>query len=178
MLHDNLPLTRAESEFAAEHHALIHTFLQAFNLPEEEFYDVVVFGYLDAVRAYLSRAELRLDSFRTVAYRAMNRCVRRSREFWLWENCGAVTESYREELHNQDLRDTVAETCETMLSVQTLANQLTHRQLRIVELRSEGYCDKEIADHCQLGCREVQEEISRAQARIIAFPVQSTASAA
>ena len=44
MLNHNLPLTRMESEFAAEHHALIYTFLQALDLPEEDFYDVAVFG--------------------------------------------------------------------------------------------------------------------------------------
>lgn len=178
MLKDNLPLTSMESEFAAEHHALIGTFLQAFDLPEEDFYDVVVFGYLSAVRAYLAREELCQDSFRTVAYRAMNRCVRRSREFWMWETHGIVMEPYREECHSQDLRDTVAEACENVLSFQTLAGQLTHKQLRIAEMRVEGYCDREIADRCRIGYREVQTEIGRAQARIIAFPVKTAASAA
>lgn len=175
MLNHNLPLTRMESEFAAEHHALIGTFLQAFDLPEEDFYDVAVFGYLSAVRAYLAREELRRDSFRTVAYRAMNRCVCRSREFWMLEAHGACTESYREEFHSQDLRDTVAETCETVLSFQELAGQLTHRQLRIAEMRVEGYCDREIADYCRIGYREVQAEIGRAKSRIIVFPVKSAA---
>lgn len=94
------------------------------------------------------------------------------------ENHGISTESYREELHSQDLRDTVAEACETVLSFQALAGQLTHRQLRIAEMRVEGYCDREIADYCRIGYREVQAEIGRAKARIIVFPVKSTASAA
>ena len=175
MLNNNLPLTRMESEFAARHNALIYTFLQAFDLPEENFYDVAVFGYLRAVRAYLAREELRRDSFRTVAYRAMNRCVRRSREFWMQETHGVCTESYREEFHSQDLRDTVAETCETVLSFQALAGRLTRRQLRIAEMRVEGYCDREIADYCRIGYREVQAEIGRAKARIIVFPVKSAA---
>lgn len=175
MLNNNLPLTKMESEFAAEHHALIGTFLRAFDLPEEDFYDVAVFGYLNAVRSYLAQEELRRDSFRTVAYRAMNRCVRRSHEFWMQETHSALTESYREEFHSQDLRDTVAETCESVLSFQALAGQLTHRQLRIAEMRVEGYCDSEIADYCRIGYREVQAEIGRAKARIIVFPVKSAA---
>lgn len=175
MLNHNLPLTKMESEFAAEHHALIYTFLQALDLPEEDFYDVAVFGYLSAVRAYLAQKEPRRESFRTVAHRAMNRCVRRSREFWMLETYGACTESYREEFHSQDLRDTVAETCETASSLQTLAGQLTRRQLRIAKLRAEGYRDREIADHCRIGCHEVQAEIGRAKARIIVYPVKSAA---
>lgn len=91
------------------------------------------------------------------------------------ETHSACTESYREEFHSPDLRDTVAETCETVLSLQALAGQLTHRQLRIAEMRVEGYCDREIADYCRIGHREVQAEIGRAKARIIVFPVKSAA---
>ena len=88
---------------------------------------------------------------------------------------GPCTESYREEFHSQDLRDTVAETCETVLSFQELAGQLTRRQLRIAEMRVEGYGDREIADYCRIGYREVQAEIGRAKSRIIVFPVKSAA---
>lgn len=55
MLNYNLPLTEAESEFAAEHHSVIYGYLRKAGLPEDDFYDVVVFGYLRAVRKYLAR---------------------------------------------------------------------------------------------------------------------------
>ena len=58
MLNYNLPLTEAESEFAAEHHSVIYGYLRKAGLPEDDFYDVVVFGYLRAVRKYLARPEL------------------------------------------------------------------------------------------------------------------------
>lgn len=45
MLNYNLPLTEAESEFAAEHHSVIYGYLRKAGLPEDDFYDVVVFGY-------------------------------------------------------------------------------------------------------------------------------------
>lgn len=48
MLNYNLPLTEAESEFAAEHHSVIYGYLRKAGLPEDDFYDVVVFGYGDA----------------------------------------------------------------------------------------------------------------------------------
>ena len=63
MLNYNLPLTEAESEFAAEHHSVIYGYLRKAGLPEDDFYDVVVFGYLRAVRKYLARPELRKYSF-------------------------------------------------------------------------------------------------------------------
>ena len=58
MLNYNLPLTEAEAEFAAEHYSIIHRYLRMAGLPENDFYDVVVFGYLRAVRKYLARPEL------------------------------------------------------------------------------------------------------------------------
>ena len=53
MLNYNLPLTEAEAEFAAEHHSVIYGYLRKAGLPEDDFYDVVVFGYLRAPPRYL-----------------------------------------------------------------------------------------------------------------------------
>ncbi len=37
MLNYNLPLTEAESEFAAEHHSVIYGYLRKAGLPEDDF---------------------------------------------------------------------------------------------------------------------------------------------
>ena len=58
MLHYGFPLSRAESDFAAEHHDLIFSYLSQAGLPADDFYDIAVFGYLQAVRRYLARPEL------------------------------------------------------------------------------------------------------------------------
>ena len=83
MLNYHEPLTQAESDFAAEHHDLIYGYLNQAGLPEDDFYDIAVFGYLRAVRKYLARPELRRYSFSTIAYRAMSCDVHHSREYWL-----------------------------------------------------------------------------------------------
>ena len=36
-----VPLTKEQQEFAAEHHGLVYKFLNDNHLPEDEFYDVV-----------------------------------------------------------------------------------------------------------------------------------------
>ena len=41
-----VPLTYEQQRFAADNHALVFKFLNEHKLPEDEFYDVVVFGYL------------------------------------------------------------------------------------------------------------------------------------
>ena len=48
-------LTEQESAFAAENHSLIFRFLRRKGLPEDEYYDVVVFGFLNGVKKYFRR---------------------------------------------------------------------------------------------------------------------------
>ena len=49
-----VPLTKEQQEFAAEHHGLVYKFLNDNHLPDDEFYDVVIFPYLKAVQDYFS----------------------------------------------------------------------------------------------------------------------------
>ena len=44
-----VPLTKEQQAFATDHHGLVYKFLNENRLPEDEFYDVVIFGYLKAV---------------------------------------------------------------------------------------------------------------------------------
>jgi RNA polymerase sigma-70 factor (ECF subfamily) len=65
-------LTLEQQSFAADHHGLVYGFLKTKRLRRDEFYDVVVFGYLRAVRKYLDREDLRRRyAFSTIAWRAM-----------------------------------------------------------------------------------------------------------
>ena len=45
-------LTPEQNQFACQHLSLVKVFLFKNHL-DQEFYDVVIFGYLDAVREYL-----------------------------------------------------------------------------------------------------------------------------
>lgn len=54
-----IPLTEQQKDFAAANHGLVHAFLNAYGLNEDEFYDVVIFGYLRAVRRYFTEANLK-----------------------------------------------------------------------------------------------------------------------
>lgn len=41
-----VPLTKEQQAFATDHHGLVYKFLNENHLPEDEFYDVIIFGYL------------------------------------------------------------------------------------------------------------------------------------
>ena len=60
-----VPLTKEQQEFAAEHHGLVYRFLNDNHLPEDEFYDVVIFPYLKAVRDYCDNTSAQEYSFST-----------------------------------------------------------------------------------------------------------------
>lgn len=62
-----VPLTKEQQEFAAEHHGLVYKFLNDNHLPEDEFYDVVIFPYLKAVRDYCDSTSAQEYSFSTIA---------------------------------------------------------------------------------------------------------------
>lgn len=75
-MNDNIKkLATRETAFAAEHHDMVYLFLEENKLSEEDYYDVIVFGYLEAVKKYLRRPQLQEYSFESVAKKAMNACL-------------------------------------------------------------------------------------------------------
>ncbi len=70
------PLSSAERQYATENYHLIKRFLKRSKLDAEEFFDIVVFGYLLSVEIYLNNAELRNRcNFEAVSHMYMKREV-------------------------------------------------------------------------------------------------------
>ena len=67
-------LTEQESAFAAENHSLIFRFLRRKGLPEDEYYDVVVFGFLNGVKVFPAGGAAEAVFLTTLAWHAMNSC--------------------------------------------------------------------------------------------------------
>ena len=131
------PLTNQESAFAAEHHHLLHSFLQENNLSEEEYYDVAVFGYLDAVRRYLHTDN---GDFCQLAYTLMLSACNAYDE--------AQTVSFAElssiEDTLADVRDTAEEAIRAVALEQTLASY-DAAEKQVVELLLMNYPKPDIA---------------------------------
>ena len=62
-----ISLNERQRMFAEEHHNIIEEFLNARKLPMDEFYDVVVFRFLKAVKQYDEREDLKQYAFATIA---------------------------------------------------------------------------------------------------------------
>lgn len=69
------PLTYEEKKFAEENHYLIETYLKKRALDFDEYYDVVIFRYLLAVKSWFSRPELHQWKFSTIAFKGMRSAI-------------------------------------------------------------------------------------------------------
>ena len=68
------PLTAEQRKLAEANHDLVGAFLRENKLPEEQFYDVVIFGYLCAVQQYCENPNLKKKySLATLAWKKMKR---------------------------------------------------------------------------------------------------------
>lgn len=161
----DIPLTQTQRIFASEHHGLVHAFLNSKGLPEDEYYDVVIFGYLDAVRRFFAESELQQYSFATVAWQGMqgalsnyNRTMRRQKR-------AAQVVSIHVSLHEEGLPleeraaapDALMQQLEHDLVMHDLANRVSKQQMDMVRLRSSGYGVRDIARSQNLSMRRVKE---------------------
>lgn len=67
-----MKLTENQRTFAETNHNLVEEYLKKKHLNENDYYDVVIFGYLRAVKQYDECAELRRFKFQAIAFKAMD----------------------------------------------------------------------------------------------------------
>ena len=141
------PLTYQQRAFAAKHHRLVYKFLSEKCFPVDEYYDVVIFGYLRAVRRYFTEPKLRKYRFSTIAWS----CMRADFVNYL-----------KKAKHTVELTDTVQsqqtawQYMELKLMLYELSKRLPVRQMQIVILRVYGYSVSEIADAQGLSAKQVR----------------------
>lgn len=73
------PLSAAERCFAADHFEVIHQYLCYQRLDEDDWFDIVCFGYLQAVKKWHIRKDLHRYAFSTVAFQSMRSSVSNER---------------------------------------------------------------------------------------------------
>lgn len=69
-------LTERQRQFAEEHHKVLTDFLTNRKLPADEFYDVVVFRFLNAVRQYDEHEDLKQYAFADIAENQMRQVLK------------------------------------------------------------------------------------------------------
>lgn len=147
------PLTHAEKKFASDHHNLVYEFLHAHHLAIDEFYDIVIFGYLNAVRTYLSRTDLQIYAFPTLGWKLMMQSLSDFHKEQTCQKRKSEMSSLRTDAYanNFSLEETLPATDDLMqqleveLLLHDLAKHVSKQQMEIVRLKSSGYNLRDIA---------------------------------
>lgn len=149
----DIPLTPEQGVFAAENHDLVIKFLKTRQLPIDEFYDIVIFGYLKAVRDYFNRPDLRKYAFSTICWKAMMQSVSNHNKETLRKKRNAEVISIHSELYEDGpvlestlpvYHDLLAR-LKAELLLHDLATVISEQQMDMVRMRSHGYNIREIA---------------------------------
>ena len=148
-------LTLEQKAFAAEHHNLIYGFLHCNKLNTDEFYDVIVLGYLRAVQDYCEHPELREQyKFSTIAWRKMKDDMNNYNHKQTRRKHRARIVSLDAVMYNREslfLEETVSEPDRLMeefyakLLWEEITTQISEEQADMLLMTANGYTTHEIA---------------------------------
>lgn len=155
------PLTEEQRRFAEQNHALVYKFLHQHGLSVDEYYDIVVFGFLLAVQRYLTDASLAPYAFSTVAWSAMESALRNHRRT-ARRKLRLRTGSGRHGRYRLNRAASLPESewmsqLETTLLLHTLATLVTAQQMKVLQLRAQGVSVRSIAAQLKTNVRQVNE---------------------
>ena len=141
------PMTQEEREFAEQRHDLVIDFLRYRHLPMDDFYDIVIFGYLSAVQQYFRNPPAGV-AFEAMAVRAMKDSVLREGEYHSCAKRRGVTVS----LDNTSIRSTIPDAkqdterqVEGKALLERVVSVATPKEARIINLLIDGFVLREAA---------------------------------
>lgn len=136
---DKAALTEEQRRFAALNHGLIYSFLNERKWEESEYYDIAAFGYLSAIRRYLTQPKLQQFAFSTIAWQAMERSIS-----YFQQKETRRLEAERRYLETAHRADPMEE-LEARLVLHDLASSSSPEQYQLAALRLQGYSIAETA---------------------------------
>lgn len=142
------PMTREEREFAEQNHGLVIDYLRCKRLPMDDFYDVVVFGYLSAVQQYFRNPPAGVK-FKAMAFRAMKDSILRDGEY----NACAKRCAYIISLDDMNVQDPKQDT-ERQIEDKALLEQVvsvaTPKEAKIISFLMDGFALREAAQRLKM----------------------------
>lgn len=139
------PMTQEERDFAEQHHDLVIDFLRYKCLPMDNFYDIVIFGYLSAVQQYFRDPPSGVK-FKAMAFRAMKDSVLREGEYHSRaKRCGVTVSLEDAGSTLTDLRQDTERQVEGKALLEQVAKVATPRESKIIDLLISGFALHEAA---------------------------------
>ena len=137
------PMTQEERESAEQHHNMVIDYLRCKHLPMDDFYDIVIFGYLSAVQQYFRNPPANVE-FKAMAFRAMKDSVLRESEYHARaKRCGITVGLDDAELidHRQDTGQQI----EGKVLLEQAAGAATPKEAKILRFLLDGFALHEAA---------------------------------
>lgn len=166
---DSQTLTQEEQVFAEQNHGILLAYLRKCRLCRDDWYDVLVFGYLKAVRCWFRTQEVRKWPFSTIAsvkmraaiigqYRYENRAMRKGSAISMDAPCG---EDETATLHGliASGEDGVEQAMFEML-VESMASCLGSTERAVLQLITEGYTPFEVGRELALPRKAVDQALA------------------
>lgn len=137
------PMTQEEREFAEQNHNLVIDYLRCKCLPMDDFYDVVIFGYLSAVQQYFRNPPVGVE-FKAMAFRAMKDSVLRDGEYYARaKRCGSTVSLDTDT--TPDPKQDVERQTEDKALLEHAASMATPREAKIIRFLVDGFALREAA---------------------------------
>ena len=155
------PLTEKEQKFAEENHELVYSFLNEKRLNEDDFYDVVIFGYLRAVQEWC-RNSFNILNFSTYAWKCMSNELINHYQFQSRKKRHVSTVSFDDiilkcnDFKEYDITyNEYVNELKTNLLLHELARRLPEREMRIVRMKVRGDKLQDIARAERLNFQQI-----------------------
>ena len=144
------PMTQEEREFAEQKHDLVIDFLRYRHLPMDDFYDIVIFGYLSAVQQYFRNPPAGV-AFEAMAVRAMKDSILREGEYHTRAKRSGVTVSLDDAGSTlTDPKQNTERQVEGKALLEQAASVATPREARIIGLLLDGFVLREAAQRLKI----------------------------
>ena len=142
------PMIKEERGFAEQHHELVIDFLRCKRLPMDDFYDIVIFGYLSAVQQYFRNPPAGVK-FKAMAFQAMKDSILRDGEY----NACAKRCAYIISLDDMNVQDPKQDT-ERQIEDKALLEQVvsvaTPKEAKIISFLVDGFALREAAQRLKM----------------------------
>ena len=139
------PMTQEERKFAEQNHDLVTEYIRKKHLAMNDYYDIVIFGYLSAVQQYFRNPPAGVE-FKAMAFRAMKDSILRDGEYNARaKRCGVTVGLDDVSSTLTDPRQDVERQTERKALLEQAVKVATPRESKIIELLINGFALHEAA---------------------------------
>lgn len=163
-------LTDSEKKFAEENHNLVYGFLHRYKYSIDDFYNVVIFGYLKAVQIYSRRKDLQSKyDFPFIAWQYMRSEIgnhfqkENTQKRKPTESVISLDAEYQdmENFYNAVGGKSAEDDVMEKILFADIMNSLSEVQRKIAELKIKGYDNKEVYLFLEIPSSTYYKEMQR-----------------